>query len=58
MSFFAEGTSSGLPFEKKIDYRTSINPAGPVGSVAQSVERWTPCGGSTRPGFKSPGFEA
>ena len=29
-----------------------------VGPVAQSVERWTPCGGSTRPGFKSPGFEA
>ena len=27
-------------------------------SVAQSVERWTPCDGSTRPGFKSPGFEA
>ena len=29
-----------------------------VGPVAQSVGRWTPCGGSTRPGFKSPGFEA
>ena len=29
-----------------------------AGPVAQSVERWTPCGGSTRPGFKSPGFEA
>ena len=26
--------------------------------VAQSVERWTPYGGSIRPGFKSPGFEA
>ena len=28
--------------------------------VAQFVERWTPCGGSTRPGYKSPprGFEA
>ena len=26
-------------------------------TVAQSVERWTPCGGSTRPGFKSPRFE-
>ena len=29
-----------------------------AGPVAQSVERWAPCGGSTRPGFKSPGFEA
>ena len=28
------------------------------GPVAQSVERWTPCGGSICPGFKSPGFEA
>ena len=26
--------------------------------VAQSVECWTPYGGSIRPGFKSPGFEA
>ena len=26
--------------------------------VAQLVERWTPCGESTRPGYKSPGFEA
>ena len=26
--------------------------------VAQWVERWTPCGGSTRPGYESPGFEA
>ena len=25
--------------------------------VAQSVERWTPCGESTYPGYKSPGFE-
>ena len=25
---------------------------------AQSVERWTPYGGSIRPGFQSPGFEA
>ena len=33
----------------------SIAPAGPV---AQSVERWTPYGGSIRPGVKSPGFEA
>ena len=29
-----------------------------AGPVAQSVERWTPYGGSIRPGFKSPGFEA
>ena len=29
-----------------------------VGPVAQSVERWTPYGGSICPGFKSPGFEA
>ena len=29
-----------------------------AGPVAQSVERWTPYGGSVRPGFKSPGFEA
>ena len=28
------------------------------GSVAQLVERWTPYGGSIRPGVKSPGFEA
>ena len=28
------------------------------GPVAQSVERWTPYGGSIRPGFESPGFEA
>ena len=28
------------------------------GPVAQSVERWTPCGGSTRPGFESLEFEA
>ena len=27
------------------------------GPVAQSVECWTPYGGSIRPGFKSPGFE-
>ena len=26
--------------------------------IAQSVERWTPYGGSICPGFKSPGFEA
>ena len=26
--------------------------------VAQSVERWTPRGESTRPGYESPGFEA
>ena len=26
--------------------------------VAQSVERWSPYGGSICPGFKSPGFEA
>ena len=25
-----------------------------AGPVAQSVERWTPCGESTRPGYKSP----
>ena len=31
---------------------------GLAGPVAQSVERWTPYGGSIRPGFKSPGFEA
>ena len=39
---------------------TSINTAviEKAGPVAQSVERWTPCGDSTRPGFKSPGFEA
>ena len=29
-----------------------------AGPVAQSVERWTPYGGSIRPGFKSSGFEA
>ena len=29
-----------------------------VGPVAQSVERWTPRGESTRPGKKGPGFEA
>ena len=29
-----------------------------TGPVAHSVERWTPCGGSTRPGYESPGFEA
>ena len=29
-----------------------------AGPVAQSVERWTPYGGSIRPGVKSPGFEA
>ena len=29
-----------------------------AGPVAQSVERWTPYGGSIRPSFKSPGFEA
>ena len=29
-----------------------------VGPVAQSVERWSPYGGSICPGFKSPGFEA
>ena len=29
-----------------------------AGLVAQSVERWTPYGGSIRPGSKSPGFEA
>ena len=29
-----------------------------AGPVAQSVERWTPYGGSICPGFKSPGFEA
>ena len=29
-----------------------------AGPVAQSVARWTPYGGSIRPGFKSPGFEA
>ena len=26
--------------------------------VAQLVECWTPCGESTCPGYKSPGFEA
>ena len=26
-------------------------------AVAQLVERWTPCGESTRPGWKNPGFE-
>ena len=26
--------------------------------VAQMVERWTLCGENTRPGYKSPGFEA
>ena len=33
---------------------------GPVGAgpVAQSVERWTPYGGSICPGYKSSGFEA
>ena len=31
---------------------------GPAGPVAQSVERWSPYGGSIRPSFKSPGFEA
>ena len=34
-----------------------LDPNLPV-PVAQSVERWTPCGESTRPGHKSPGFEA
>ena len=29
-----------------------------TGPVAQSVERWSPYGGSICPGFKSPGFEA
>ena len=29
-----------------------------AGPVAQSVERWTPYGGSICPGFKSPGLEA
>ena len=29
-----------------------------AGPVAQSVERWSPYGGSICPGFKSPGFEA
>ena len=29
-----------------------------AGPVAQSVARWTPYGGSIRPGFKPPGFEA
>ena len=29
-----------------------------AGPVAQSVERWTPYGGSICPCFKSPGFEA
>ena len=29
-----------------------------AGPLAQSVERWTPCGESTRPGLKGPGFEA
>ena len=31
-----------------------------VCTIAQptTVERWTPCGGSTRPGHKSPWFEA
>ena len=28
-----------------------------AGAVAQSVERWAPCGGSTRPGLMST-FEA
>ena len=42
-----------------VNSKTSIAGAYSVaGPVAQSVERWTPCGGSTRPGFKSPGFEA
>ena len=34
------------------------NPVVTAGPVAQSVERWTPCGESTRPGQKGPGFEA
>ena len=35
------------------------NPKGSsVGPVAQSVERWTPSGEITRPGYKAPGFEA
>ena len=29
-----------------------------TGLVAQPVERWTPCGGSIRPGYESSGFEA
>ena len=29
-----------------------------AGPLAQSVELWKPCGGSTRPGYKSPEFEA
>ena len=26
--------------------------------MSQWVERWTPCGGGTRPGYKRLGFEA
>ena len=38
--------------EKILDFKV------PAGPVAQSVERWTPYGGSIRPGVKSPEFEA
>ena len=36
----------------------SFNSSVIAGPVAQSEERWTPYGGSIRPGFESPGFEA
>ena len=41
-------------------YRTRHKPlSNPIaGPVAQSVEHWTPCGGSTHRGYKSLGFEA
>ena len=29
-----------------------------AGPAVQLVERWTPCDGSIRPGYKSPGFGA
>ena len=55
-------------YKKKVPILLSITDSSPLlvvtvtiyfaGPVAQLVERWTPCGESTRPGQKGPGFEA
>ena len=47
---------NALCVERKLNWLS--NHTGPVPYLSRYLERWTSYGGSIRPGFKSPGFEA